>query len=56
MQTTINEATCMGCALRVVFDCVCLDLPSPEGVGGFGNRHAFTGAGIEDAQGAGGRY
>jgi hypothetical protein len=26
-----------------------LDLLAPEGVGGFGDRHAFAGAGIEDA-------
>jgi len=53
VQTTIDQATRIGCALRVVFDGIRLDLPAPEGMGGFSKRHAFAGAGIKDAHDTG---
>ncbi len=55
VQTTIDESARMGRALRVVLDGKRLHLLAPEGMSGFGDRHAFAGAGIEDAQGAGRR-
>src|SRR5690606_30189278 len=46
---------CVAGTLGVVLDGEGLNLLAPEGVGGFGDRHAFAGAGIEDGYGAGRR-
>jgi len=45
----IDEAAGMACPLRVELDGERLGLLAPEGMGGFGDSHAFAGAGIEDA-------
>nr|UCK92136.1 hypothetical protein [Citrobacter freundii] len=49
MQAVIDQASGMACPLRVELDRECLGLVTPEGIGGFGDRHAFAGAGIKDA-------
>ena len=49
VQAVIDQAAGMACPLRVELDRERLGLLAPEGMGGFGDRHAFAGAGIEDA-------
>src|SRR5690606_3936217 len=49
VETSIDQCARVRRALRVVLDCIGLDLLAPEGVSGFCDRYAFAGAGIEDA-------
>ena len=49
MQAVIDQAAGMARPLGVEFDGERLGLFAPEGMRGFGDCHAFTGAGIEDA-------
>src|SRR3546814_3595401 len=55
VDAAIDQLPCVAGTLGVVLDGEGLDLLAPEGVGGFGDRHAFAGAGIEDGHGAGRR-
>lgn len=50
MDAAIDQLPGMACTLGLVLDGKGLDLLAPEGVRGFGDRHAFAGAGIDDAQ------
>ena len=45
VQAVIDQAAGMACPLRVELDGERLGLLAPEGMGGFGDRHAFAGAG-----------
>ncbi len=49
VQAVVHQRTRVGRALAVVLDGIRGDLRAPEGVGRLGDRHAFAGAGIEDA-------
>ena len=49
MQAVIDQAAGMARPLCVELDGERPGLLAPEGMSSFGNRHAFAGAGIEDA-------
>src|SRR3546814_20996805 len=55
VDAAIDQLPCVAGTLGGVLDGEGLDLLAPEGVGGFGTRHAFAGARIEDGHGGGSR-
>ena len=55
MDAVIDQRAGMTRPFGVVLDGERLGLPAPEGMSGFGDRHAFTGAGIENTHRAVGR-